>query len=134
MAILYLLAVWLHILAMALWIGAMCFADPQSNRFLSRLFERRLHGIGWYAQAVLWGTGLFMLGYRGISPGDLVSSEFVATSWGRGMWVKLGLVLMLAALQLSVGNRPSKLSYAYIIVAVAVVGVSVMLVRPIVVF
>ena len=96
MALLYLIAVWIHIITVCLWIGAMFFGDPQSERFFSRLFERKLHGIGWYAQSVLWITGLFMLYYRGISLGQLFSAEFIATNWGRLIWIKIALVLLLA--------------------------------------
>jgi uncharacterized membrane protein len=132
MALLYIAAVWVHILTVALWIGAMFFGDPQSERFFSRLFERKLNGIGWYAQAVLWTTGLFMLNYRGVTFERLFSVEFIATSWGRLMWIKIVLVLTLALFQVMVGHKPSKLIYGYILVAFAAVGVGVLLVRPIV--
>jgi uncharacterized membrane protein len=131
MNVLYILAVWAHIFAVAFWIGAMFFADPESTRFFSRLFERKLRGVGWYAHGVLWPTGIFMLYYRGISPGDLFSAELVSTGWGRALWAKILLVLALVAFQVIVGNRPSKLSYAYILVAFTIIGISVMLVRPI---
>ena len=132
MAFLYIAAVWTHIITVALWIGAMFFGDPQSERFFSRLFERKLNGIGWYAQAVLWVTGLFMLNYRGVTLERLFSAEFVGTSWGRLMWIKIALVLTLAVFQVIVGHRPSKLIYGYILVAFAAVGVGVLLVRPII--
>ncbi|MEO8464108.1 MAG: hypothetical protein ABI640_02115 [Gammaproteobacteria bacterium] len=131
MTILYILAVWAHIFAMAFWIGAMFFADPHSTRFFSRLFERKLRGVGWYAHAVLWPTGIFMLHYRGISLGDLFSSQLISTGWGRALWLKIILVLTLIAFQVLVGNRPSKLSYAYILVAFTIIGISVNLVRPV---
>lgn len=127
---LYLIAVWIHIITVCLWIGAMFFEDPRSTRFFCRLVDK-LGGMGWYAQAVLWTTGLFMLDYRGITPAQLFSSEFIATSWGRAMWAKIGLVLMLAVFQALVGHKPSKLLYGYILGAFAAVGVSVMLVRPV---
>jgi hypothetical protein len=132
MAFLYLAAVWTHIITVTLWIGAMFFGDPQSERFFSRLFERKLNGIGWYAQTVLWITGLFMLYYRGIGLGQLFSAEFIATSWGKLIWVKIGLVLLLAVFQVVVGHKPSKLIYGYILVAFAAVAVGVLLVRPII--
>ena len=131
MAFLYIAAVWTHIITVALWIGAMFFGDPQSERFFSRLFERKLNGIGWYAQAVLWVTGLFMLHYRGVTVERVFSAEFIATSWGRLMWIKIGLALTLAVFQIMVGHKPSKLIYGYILVAFAAVGVGVLLVRPI---
>lgn len=132
MALLYVLAVWVHILTVAVWIGAMFFADPDSKRFFSRLFERKLHGIGWYAQTVLWVTGIFLLYYRGVTLQQLFSADFIGTSWGRMLWVKIVLVLTLAGFQIAVGHRPSKLVYGYILVAFAAVGMGVLLVRPVI--
>jgi hypothetical protein len=132
MTLLYIASVWAHIITVCLWIGAMFFGDPQSERFFSRLFERKLGGIGWYAQAVLWITGLYMLYFRGITPAQLFSAEFIASTWGRLLWTKIGLVLALAVFQITVGHRPSKLIYGYVLVAFAAVGVGVLLVRPIV--
>lgn len=128
---LYILAVWAHVFTVAFWIGAMFFADPESTRFFSRLFERKLKGVGWYAQGVLWPTGIFMLYYRGIWPADLFSMELLSTGWGRLLWAKILLVLTLVAFQVIVGNRPSKLSYGYVVVAFAIIGLSVLLVRPV---
>lgn len=127
----YLMAVWVHILMVCVWIGAMFFSDPHSTRFFSRLLEK-IHGIGWYAQAVLWSTGLFMLYYRGISPGQLFSADFIASRWGQLMWAKIGLVLTLLVFQIMVGHKPSKLIYGYVLVAFIIVCLSVILVRPII--
>jgi hypothetical protein len=126
---LYSLAVWVHILTVTIWIGAMVFEDPQSVRMTSRIADR-IGGIGWYAQAVLWTTGLYMLHYHGISPRRLVSLEFVSTPWGRAVWAKLSLVGLLILFQVLVGHKPSKLVYAYILVAVIIVGISVLIARP----
>jgi uncharacterized membrane protein len=131
MTALYFAAVWIHIFTVAIWIGAMFFEDPQSQRFFARLVYK-MHGIGWYAQAVLWTTGLFMLSYRGVSFSQLFSADFLATAWGRAMWAKILLVLTLGVFQLKVGHKPSKLIYGYVLVACVIVGISVMLVRPIV--
>jgi uncharacterized membrane protein len=129
MSILYLVAVWTHIITVVVWIGHMFFGDPQSARFFSRIAER-IHGIGWYAQAVLWTTGLFMLYFRGVNPGQLFSTDFFATSWGKAMWAKIILVFTLAVFQATVGHRPSKLIFGYVIIAFVIVGISVVLVRP----
>lgn len=129
MTVLYIMIVWLHILTVSLWIGAMFFEDPKSDRFFSRLVNK-MHGLGWYAQAVLWTTGLFMLNYRGISLGQLFSSDFIANPWGQAMWTKIALVLTLGVFQIIVGNKPSKLIYGYVLIAIAIVGISVALVRP----
>ncbi len=131
MNFLYVLAVWAHIFAMAIWVGAMFFGDPESTRFFSKLFEKKLGGVGWYAHGVLWPTGFFLLWYRGISPLDLFSVDLISTNWGRTLWVKLLLVLTLVAFQVLVGNKASKLIYAYILVAFSIVGLSVILVRPV---
>jgi uncharacterized membrane protein len=131
MALLYVTAVWIHIITVCLWIGAMFFGDPQSERFFSRLFERKLHGVGWYAQTVLWITGIYLLYYRGVSIERLFSAEFIATSWGQLVWIKIALVLVLVVFQIVIGHRPSKLIYGYILVAFAAVGVGVLLVRPV---
>lgn len=130
MSLLYLLAVWVHVLTVCIWIGAMFFGDPESTRFFSRLFERKLKGVGWYAQTILWITGIFMVHYRGVGLAELFSAEFLATTWGRLLWIKIALALTLLVFQITVGNKPSKLVYGYILVAFAAVGVGVMLVRP----
>jgi uncharacterized membrane protein len=126
---LYVLAVWVHVLTVIVWMGAMFFEDPKSVRMTSQI-AHRIGGLGWYAQAVLWTTGLFILNYRGVSPRTLFSAQFMTSSWGRTLWVKILLVLVLLAFQFMVGNKPSKLVYGYILVAVVIVGISVLLVRP----
>jgi hypothetical protein len=73
-----------------------------------------------------------MLHYRGISPGRLFSPDFLASPWGRAMWAKIALVLILGVFQAAVGHRPSKLIYGYVVVAFLIVGISVLLVRPVV--
>ena len=127
----YIVAVWVHILAVFVWIGAMVFEDPNSVRVASRLSDK-LGGVGWYAQAVLWTTGLLMLHYRGIHPAHLFSSQFIATEWGRAMWAKLILVLLLLAVQIVFARTSSKLVYGSLAVLILVVAISVVLVRPIV--
>ncbi|ETX08589.1 hypothetical protein [Candidatus Entotheonella palauensis] len=131
MTYLYVLAVWIHILTVCFWIGAMFFGDPESTRFFSKLFERKLGGVGWYAQTVLWVTGLFMLHDKGIL-GQLFTADFIASAYGRVLWIKILLVLTLLTFQITIGNKPSKMVYGYILVAFATVGMAVLLVRPII--
>lgn len=130
MSFVYFLAVWAHVFTAAFWIGAMFFADPESTRFFSKLFERRLKGVGWYAQGVLWPTGAFMIYYRGYTLSDLFSADVLTSTWGQLLWLKILLALALIGLQVTVGNRPSKLVYGYIILAFFAVGVGVLLARP----
>ena len=126
----YLMAVWVHILTVTVWIGAMVFEDPKSVRMTSQIADR-MGGVGWYAQALLWTTGFIMLNRRGVTPGRLFSADFVSSSWGRMLWAKLLLVLVLVAFQVMVGHKPSKLVYGYILISIIIVGISVVLVRPI---
>ena len=132
MDVLYILAVWAHIFAVAFWIGAMFFGDPESTRFFSKLFEKKLGGVGWYAHAVIWPTGLFMLYHRyGITIPDLFSAELVSRAWGKVLWLKILLVLTLVVFQITSGNKPSKLIYGYILIAFSIIGLSTMIVRPV---
>jgi uncharacterized membrane protein len=124
------IAVWVHILTVTVWIGAMVFEDPKSVRMTSQIVDR-IGGIGWYAQAALWTTGILMLRYRGITPGRLFSAGFMTSSWGTTLWAKLVLVLVLVLFQILVGHKASKLVYGYILVSILIVGLSVMLVRPV---
>ncbi len=128
---LYVLAVWIHILTVCFWIGAMFFGDPQSTRFFSKLFERKLGGVGWYAQSVLWITGIFLLHYKGIL-GQLFTADFIASAYGRVLWIKILFVLILLSFQITIGHRPSKMVYGYILVAFATVAMGVLLVRPVI--
>lgn len=130
MHVVYILCVWAHVFTMAFWVGAMFFGDPESGRFFSKLFERKLGGVGWYAHGVLWPTGLYMLHYRG-ALNQLFDSQFIASHWGQVIWAKILLVLLLLVFQITVGNKPSKLVYAYWVVAVLIIGLSVMIVRPV---
>lgn len=131
MDIFYILVIWAHIFTVAFWVGAMFFADPESTRFFSKLFERKLGGVGWYAHAVLWSTGLFLLYYRGISPVQLFSADLISTSWGKTLWLKIVLVLTLVVFQITISNKPSKMIYGYILVAFSIIGISTVLVRPV---
>jgi hypothetical protein len=127
---LYVIAVWVHILTVFAWIGALVFEDPKSVRLASRVSDK-LGGLGWYAQGVLWTTGLMMLNHRGIRPAQLFSSQFIATDWGQAMWGKLTLVILLLVVQIAFGRPASKLVYGYLAALFLIVAISVMLARPI---
>jgi len=128
MDVLYVFAIWAHVFVVAFWIGSMFFEDPESTRFFSRQAER-LGGIGWYAHAALWTTGFFMLYYRGETISNLFSTEFISSGFGMLAWLKMIFVMSLVGLQLYVGHKPSKLSYAYVILGFCTIGVSTILVR-----
>ena len=131
MKLLYLLAVYVHILTFAVWFGAMLFEDPASVRFMSRI-AYRIHGIGGPSLVVLILTGAFMLFYRGVTWQNIIGGHFFATKYGQIFGLKFLLVLLLIGFQITIGNRPSKLIYGYLLVVLSIVGLSVWLVRPIV--
>jgi hypothetical protein len=131
MKVLYVLAVYVHVVTFAVWFGAMLFEDPTSVRFMSRI-AYRIHGIGGPSILILVLTGAFMLFYRGVTWQNIISGQFFAVTYGQVFGLKILLVLLLIGFQITIGNRPSKLIYGYLLVLLLIVGLSVWLVRPIV--
>ncbi len=130
MSLPYLVAVYVHIVTVAVWLGAMLFEDPASRRFMARV-AYQVRGIGWVSLTVLIATGALMLHLRGVGVGDVVSGAFFASSYGRVFAAKLALVSLLVVLQIVKGNRPSRALYGYLAAVLAVVALSVWLVRPV---
>lgn len=101
MHVAYLLSVWIHILAAAVWIGGMSFvalvAVPwlRQNRSNAGPFLRdtglRFRSIGWACFGILALTGTFNLWMRGVRAADLTSSDWLAAPFGRALVLKLGL-------------------------------------------
>jgi hypothetical protein len=131
MRVLYLLAVYVHILTAAVWVGAMLFEDPASHRFMCRM-AYKIRGIGGPSLVLLIATGTFLLFYRGVTWGEIVTGQLFAQRYGQVFGVKLLLVLLLIGLQVTIGNRPSRLLYGYLLVVLSVIALSVWLVRPVV--
>jgi hypothetical protein len=131
MKLLYLLAVYAHVVTFAVWFGAMLFEDPTSVRFMSRI-AYRIHGIGGPSILILVLTGAFMLFYRGVTWQNIISGQFFTVTYGQVFGLKILLVLLLIGFQITIGNRPSKLIYGYLLVLLLIAGLSVWLVRPIV--
>jgi len=132
MKILYLLAVYIHIVTVAVWFGAMLFEDPTSVRIMSRI-AYKVHGIGGPSLAVLILTGAFMLYYRGVTWQSVVGGDFFATKYGQVFGLKFLFVFILIGFQTTMGNRPSQLSnFGYLLLMLLVIAVSVWLVRPII--
>lgn len=108
MRVLYLVSVWLHILAAVTWIGGMAFLvtvvvpwlrrgdRTQAGRFL-RETGTRFRDVGWSCFAVLVVTGTYNLWARGVRPGDLARTEWLASPFGRAVIVKLGLFALVLA-------------------------------------
>jgi uncharacterized membrane protein len=129
MKVLYLLAVYVHIVTTAVWFGSMLFEDPASIRFMSRLAER-IHGIGGPSLFLLIVTGSFMLFYRGVTWQSMISGDFFTARYGQVFGLKFLLVLLLISFQITVGHRPSKLVYGYLLAVLLIIALSVWLVRP----
>jgi hypothetical protein len=131
MRIAYLLAVYVHVVTVAVWVGAMLFEDPTSDRFMCRI-AYKIHGIGGPSLVVLIATGTFLLFYRGVTWEEIITGQFFAQRYGQVFGVKFLLVLLLIGFQITVGNKPSKFIYGYLLVVLSVIALSVWLVRPIV--
>ena len=120
---LYLLSVWLHVLAAAVWIGGMLFlvlvvvpwlragARSDAASFL-RETGRRFRTVGWTCFVVLLVTGTFNLWVRGVRLSDFGRAEWLLSPFGQTVLVKLAaflLVLLVSAVHdFLVGPRATK--------------------------
>jgi hypothetical protein len=127
----YLVVVYVHVVTVAVWLGAMLFEDPASNRFMTRMVVR-IRGIGWLALLILIVTGAYLLGARGVGLADVLSGRFFAERYGQVFAVKLAFVALLVGLQVTKGHRPSRALYGYLASILIVIALSIWLVRPIV--
>jgi uncharacterized membrane protein len=138
--LLYWVCVSFHLLAASLWLGHMFvwtlvvgpaqkrIEPPETAEFLR---ERSVYlgGLGWPALAVLVLTGLYMLGQRGISPGDLLSGAAFSAD-GASLAIKLGAVLFMIIYQSIWGHRGAPIAiYFNVLAALIVLAASVALVR-----
>ncbi len=106
----YLLSVWLHILAAAVWIGGMAFLALVLVPLVRRPEHRsaavsivrwtgvRFRPVGWVALGLLVLSGVFQLAYRGFGWADAVGGRLWAGPFGRILAVKLGLVAAVVVL------------------------------------
>lgn len=99
----YLLLVWLHILAAAIWIGGMVALgavlvpvlrndSSEDSRALLYRSLLRFRWVGWGTLVLLIGTGILLLGHRGYDWAALWTGRLWAGSWGHLLAEKLGLV------------------------------------------
>lgn len=121
--LLYLISVWVHILAATIWIGGMLFLvlvvvpwlragnREQAGAFL-RDTGRRFRTVGWACFAILLVTGTYNLWVRGVRWGDLVDPVWLGSPFGRAVAVKLvvfTLVLIVSAVHdWSIGPRATR--------------------------
>ncbi len=122
---LYLLSVWVHILAAAVWIGGIVFFAlilvPGSRRPEYRGAARslvqwsavRFRSVSWICLVLLFLTGMVTLAYRGIGWEQLWNGELWEGSFGQVLGIKLlGIALILVVKTLHdfvVGPRASLL-------------------------
>jgi uncharacterized membrane protein len=122
---LYHLVITLHLLAAITWVGGMLFLSmvtvpalrglelPLRTRLLTSI-GRQFRWVGWASIAVLASTGLIILSYYGVGPGDLLDASFWGTQFGSRLALKLALVgamLLLSALHdFLLGPRSTALS------------------------
>jgi len=108
---LYLISVWIHILAATVWIGGMLFLVLVVVPWLRKggssnpaVFLResgvRFRNVAWTCFVVLVVTGTFNLWVRGVRLSDFGRTEWLQSAFGETVLVKLGaflLVLLVSA-------------------------------------
>lgn len=104
---LYLVSVYLHILAAVVWIGGMAFfvavlvpllKRPELQARAGALIHwvgLRFRAVGWASLGVLVVTGTFNLYARGVRPSDLSSGAFWRGGFGLALGIKLSLVAVI---------------------------------------
>lgn len=111
MGLVYLLSVWLHILAATTWLGGMIFlilvvvptlrgVEPTVGARVVRDSGRRFRTVGWVCFGLLVITGSYNLWWRGVRLANLFDADWIASWFGRVLWLKLlvfSLVLALSA-------------------------------------
>ena len=110
MRVLYLVSVWLHIIAAVAWVGGMLFLvavlvpllrTPAMKPQAAALFHAvgtRFRPVGWIALVTLVITGIFNVTMRGYSVGQLFRGEAFAGRWGTTLALKLAFVTLIVAM------------------------------------
>ena len=141
----YLISVWLHILAAMTWMGGMVlFVAAVMPYFRGRPDEERARFLDWFGArfrivsawcfAILVATGSFNLWMRGVRIGDLFRAEWHATTFGRLAMIKLTLVAI-AILVSAAHERVTARQWArwmgrsLLLIGLAIVMIAVLLVR-----
>nr|WP_053237850.1 CopD family protein [Sandaracinus amylolyticus] len=106
---LYVISVWLHILAAITWIGGMFFlvlvvvpwmrrGERAAGAKLLQQTGARFRNVGWACFAVLLVTGTFQLAMRGVELGDFVDPVWLGSSVGSAIALKLGVFAIVLAI------------------------------------
>jgi putative copper export protein len=145
----YVLIVGIHVLAAAVWIGSLAFfalavvpvlrrVETQERRAaLLRAIGRRFRMLGWICLAVLIVTGVLNLRFHGIGADRLLDASFWATSFGKTLAAKLGLIAVLlgaTAAHDGLASSPRRrlvtwLGRATLLLSIAILFLAVALVR-----
>lgn len=120
---LYLLSVWIHILAATVWIGGMSFLVlvvvpwlRRGGRREAAVFLRetgeRFRNVGWICFLLLLITGTFNLWFRGVRLSDFGRAEWLASPFGTTIMLKLGLFVLVLGISavhdFAVGPRATR--------------------------
>ncbi len=110
MTTLYLLSVWLHILAAVVWLGGIFFLvlvlvpvmrkEPDERRkalFLYAVGEQ-FRRISWTALGLIFVSGIFNLAYRGFGLSDVWNGRLWQGPFGRAFAVKFTLFILVIIL------------------------------------
>lgn len=123
MNLLYLLSVWIHIIAAMVWIGGMLFLVlvvvpwlRSGHRAQAAVFFRetgaRFRNIGWTCFLLLAITGAFNLWVRGVRCANFVDPQWLTSPFGTAVLAKLSLfvvVLLVSAVHdFLVGPRATR--------------------------
>ncbi len=125
---LYLVSVWLHIIAAMTWMGGMLFLvtvvvpmlrKPELRERAAELFHTlglRFRTVGWVALVTLVVTGTTNILFRGFTFLQILNGEVFRGPWGHNLAMKLTLVLIVlvlgAAHDFWLGPRATKIALA----------------------
>ncbi len=110
MRLLYLVSVWLHILAAGIWVGSLILVavalvplirHPEYRTIAPSILQwtgERVRWVAWACFGVLILTGIFNLAYRGFGWADIWNGRLWQGPFGRALSHKLILVAVILSL------------------------------------
>lgn len=137
----YTVALVLHLAALSLWLGHMFVwslligpalkrVEPAATAEILRDASLFRGGLGWPALAILVPTGLYLLRFRGIMPGDLLEAATYQGSFGTVLATKLAMVAVMIGYQAYFSHRRAPVAiYFDMLAALVIIGASVAIVR-----